>query len=93
MVSTKQGTLIRTQVDQISVIGRNTQGVRVIRLDKDDEVTAIARIEAEVDEDEDTELDENGEPIERSESDSDAPEDDGEAKENSESDVDEDNTP
>ena len=65
MVSTKQGTMIRTQVEQISVIGRNTQGVRVIRLDDGDEVTAIARIEAEVEEDEDTdmEFDENGEPI------------------------------
>ena len=74
MVSTKQGTLIRTQVDQISVIGRNTQGVRVIRLDSDDEVTAIARIEAEVEEEEDSdvEFDENGEPI--------ASEDDAEAK-------------
>ena len=49
MVSTKQGTLIRTKVDQISVIGRATQGVRVIRLDDGDEVTAIARIEAEED--------------------------------------------
>lgn len=47
MVSTKQGTLIRTKVNEISVIGRNTQGVRVIRLEEDDEVTAIARIEAE----------------------------------------------
>jgi DNA gyrase subunit A len=55
MVSTKGGTLIRTQVEQISVIGRNTQGVRVIRLGDDDEVTAIARIEAEVDEDDDEE--------------------------------------
>jgi len=67
MVSTKQGTLIRTPVDQISVIGRNTQGVRVIRLADDDEVTAIARIQAE--DDDDIELDENGEPIERAESD------------------------
>lgn len=69
MVSTKQGTLIRTKVDQISVIGRNTQGVRVIRLDSDDEVTAIARIEAEeVEEEEsDVEFDENGEPIARAE--------------------------
>jgi DNA gyrase subunit A len=50
MVSTKHGTLIRTQVGQISVIGRNTQGVRVIRVDEDDEVTAIARIEVEVEE-------------------------------------------
>ncbi|HIB65097.1 MAG TPA: DNA gyrase subunit A [Phycisphaerales bacterium] len=58
MVSTRQGTLIRTQVDQISVIGRATQGVHIIRLSDDDEVTAIARIEVEVDEnDEEVEVD------------------------------------
>ena len=56
MVSTKGGTLIRTQVGQISVIGRNTQGVRVIRLGDDDEVTAIARIEAEVEVEEDDDV-------------------------------------
>jgi DNA gyrase subunit A len=49
MVSTKPGTLIRTKVEQISVIGRATQGVRVIRLGEGDEVTAIARIETEED--------------------------------------------
>ena len=59
MVSTRQGTLIRTQVDQISVIGRATQGVRIIRLSDDDEVTAIARIEVEVDEN-DEEVDVDG---------------------------------
>lgn len=58
MVSTKQGTLIRTQVNEISVIGRSTQGVRVIRLSDDDEVTAIARIETE-----EVEEEENGEEV------------------------------
>lgn len=57
MVSTRQGTLIRTQVDQISVIGRATQGVRIIRLSDDDEVTAIARIEVEVDENDEDDVD------------------------------------
>lgn len=57
MVSTKQGTLIRTRVDEISVIGRATQGVRVIRLDEGDQVTAIARIEAEPEEPGDMEED------------------------------------
>ena len=65
MVSTRQGTLIRMAVNEISVIGRNTQGVRVIRLDKDDAVTAIARIEAEV-EDED-EGEEGAEGVENAE--------------------------
>ena len=30
MLIGNRGTLIRTQVDQISVIGRNTQGVKVV---------------------------------------------------------------
>lgn len=55
MVSTLGGILIRISVEEISVIGRATQGVRVIRLDDDDQVTAIARIAPEDDEDEDEE--------------------------------------
>lgn len=60
MVSTRQGTLIRMKVDEISTIGRATQGVRVIRLDDGDVVTAIARVLPE-DEDEDDEFLESAE--------------------------------
>lgn len=67
MVSTKQGTLIRTSVDGISVIGRATQGVRVIRLADDDEVTAIARIEVEDVVEDDELLDGDGESAEAEE--------------------------
>ena len=55
MVSTIGGILIRIGVEGISVIGRATQGVRVIRLDDDDHVTAIARIIPEEDDEEDEE--------------------------------------
>lgn len=34
MLITKSGTLVRTSVEQISIVGRNTQGVRLIRLDE-----------------------------------------------------------
>lgn len=44
MVSTRGGTLIRMAMTDISVIGRATQGVRLIRLDDGDAVTAIARV-------------------------------------------------
>lgn len=44
MVSTRGGTLIRMAMSDISVIGRATQGVRLIRLDEGDAVTAIARV-------------------------------------------------
>ncbi|MBD3319264.1 DNA gyrase subunit A [Candidatus Woesearchaeota archaeon] len=43
MLITQKGTVIRTRVKEISVIGRNTQGVRTIRL-QDDRVVDCARI-------------------------------------------------
>lgn len=55
MVSTRGGTLIRMAMSDISVIGRNTQGVRLIRLDDGDAVTAIARVLPD-DDDEDGDL-------------------------------------
>ncbi|MFA6089495.1 MAG: DNA gyrase subunit A [Candidatus Woesearchaeota archaeon] len=47
MIISRDGTVIRTSVDTISVIGRNTQGVIIMRLDKNDKVVAIAAIEEE----------------------------------------------
>ncbi len=44
MIITKNGTVIRTPVKNISVIGRNTQGVRVMRLREGDKVVSIARV-------------------------------------------------
>jgi DNA gyrase subunit A len=44
MIITNKGTLIRTRVAEISVIGRNTQGVRLIGLSQDgEEVVAATR--------------------------------------------------
>ena len=41
---TKNGIANRQAVKNISVIGRNTQGVRLITLGKDDRVTDVARV-------------------------------------------------
>ncbi len=51
MVITTNGVVIRQNIGNINIIGRNTQGVRIIRLDADDQVSDIARIvqEEEVD--------------------------------------------
>ena len=38
MIVTQKGVLIRTAVNGISTVGRNTQGVRVINLDEGDRV-------------------------------------------------------
>ena len=45
MVVTSQGKIIRTQVSGISVLGRATQGVRLIRLNEDEFVVGTARID------------------------------------------------
>jgi DNA gyrase subunit A len=46
MMISSSGTLVRTPVKDISVVGRNTQGVRLIRLDEGDRLTGIERVEA-----------------------------------------------
>lgn len=46
MVISEQGIIIRTDVKSIPVLGRTTQGVKIIRLDEGDKVVAIARVAA-----------------------------------------------
>ncbi len=50
MLINSAGTLVRTPVSDISVVGRNTQGVRLIRLDEQDRLVGIDRVEALQDE-------------------------------------------
>src|SRR5579864_6833289 len=45
MLISSTGTLVRTPVDEISVLGRNTQGVRLIRLAEGERLTGIERVE------------------------------------------------
>jgi DNA gyrase subunit A len=49
MIMTTQGQVIRVPVAGISVIGRNTQGVRLIQLDTNDKVSDVARVVVEDD--------------------------------------------
>ena len=44
MIINKSGIAIRTPVDAISVIGRNTQGVRLIKLNEGDEISSVTKI-------------------------------------------------
>jgi DNA gyrase subunit A len=46
MLISSTGTLVRTPVAEISVVGRNTQGVRLIRLGDGERLTGIERIES-----------------------------------------------
>jgi len=60
MLISDQGTLVRTRTDEVSILSRNTQGVRVIRLKEDEHLVGVQRVEEEdekllqVDEDADT---------------------------------------
>ena len=45
MLISSSGTLVRTPVGDISIIGRNTQGVRLIRLESGQRLVGLARIE------------------------------------------------
>lgn len=49
MLITDAGTLVRTRVNEISTVGRNTQGVRVIRLKESERVISIGRINDDTD--------------------------------------------
>ena len=44
MLISDQGTMVRTRGDEVSVVGRNTQGVRIIRLKDSERGVRLARI-------------------------------------------------
>ncbi|GAB1258053.1 DNA gyrase subunit A [Aurantivibrio plasticivorans] len=45
MLISDQGTLVRTRVDEVSVLGRNTQGVRLIKVKPGEHISGVERIE------------------------------------------------
>lgn len=51
MMITNAGTLVRTRVSEVSVVGRNTQGVTLIRTAEEEKVVGLQRV-AETEEDE-----------------------------------------
>jgi DNA gyrase subunit A len=55
MLITAQGMVNRTHVDEIRLVGRNTQGVRIMNLNEGDRLASVARIARE-------ELDETAQP-------------------------------
>ena len=46
MMISSNGTLVRTGVSEISIVGRNTQGVRLIRLDDGERLVSVEGIES-----------------------------------------------
>ncbi|MFB9119860.1 DNA gyrase subunit A [Bergeyella porcorum] len=55
MIINKSGVAIRMSVDELRVMGRNTQGVKLINLKNNDEIAAIAKVEMDKEVEEETE--------------------------------------
>jgi len=45
MLISDQGTLVRTRVDEVSSLGRNTQGVTLIKLANDETLVGLERVQ------------------------------------------------
>ncbi len=51
MLISDQGTLVRTRVDEVSSLGRNTQGVTLIKLGKNEHLVSLERVQEPSEED------------------------------------------
>ena len=49
MLISNNGTLVRTDSDGVSIVGRNTQGVRLINLKEDEVLNSVERIAEQTD--------------------------------------------
>ncbi len=72
IITTKSGIVIRMDLKELRIMGRATQGVRVIRLDKNDEIADVAVINV-ADEEPDQVVDEDGNVIEAAADETQAP--------------------
>ena len=63
MIINKSGVAIRMAVNELRVMGRNTQGVKLINLKNNDEIAAIAKVEMDKDVEEGEEVVENNNDI------------------------------
>lgn len=63
MIINKSGILIRIAVDTLRVMGRATQGVRLINLRDNDEIAAVTKVKAEHFEDDEEDLGEDAENV------------------------------
>lgn len=57
MIITKLGNTVRLSIDEVNIQGRNTQGVTLIRLRKNDEIASVAKV---MEKDDDDDLSEEG---------------------------------
>ena len=66
MIINKSGILIRIAVDTLRVMGRATQGVRLINLRNNDEIAAVTKVSADIIETEEEMLEDENQNIEES---------------------------
>ena len=59
MIITNAGVMIRQKVDLIRVIGRNTQGVKLIRLDDGSKISSVTKVINDTEETDETDESEN----------------------------------
>ena len=66
MIITDKGTMIRQKIENINVIGRNTQGVRLINLNEGANIASVTKVVKDQNKDEETleETENNTEPKE-----------------------------
>ncbi len=80
MLISDQGTLVRTRTDEITVQGRNTQGVTLIRVSDDEQLVGVARVEEPEEDELNMAADADGEGVsESADSEASAAESDSEA--------------
>ena len=63
MIINKSGVMIRMAVSDLRVMGRATQGVRLIKMKDTDEIASVAKVTKEEEEEDEVLLDENGDII------------------------------
>ena len=44
MIITNQGIMIRQSVNKLNIIGRNTQGVKLLRLDDGSQIASVTKV-------------------------------------------------
>ena len=60
MIITTQGVMIRQNVYAIRIIGRNTQGVRLLRLDDNSKISSVTKVIKDPDESSEQEASDDG---------------------------------
>ena len=61
MLISNKGTLVRARAVDVSIIGRNTQGVTLINIAEEEKLVSVAKIAETEDDEQDTEEDSQSE--------------------------------